>query len=49
MNPSLRDHRRGTRYMLPVIFIGGGFLPVGKSAPEMVDPYGLTAMRRATA
>ena len=31
--------------MLLVIAIWGGFLPVGKSALEMVDPYWLTAMR----
>ncbi|MDP2824357.1 MAG: DMT family transporter [Sulfuritalea sp.] len=45
MNPSRKDHRRGTLYMLLVIAIWGGFLPVGKSALEMVDPYWLTAMR----
>lgn len=45
MNPSHRDHRRGTLYMLLVIAIWGGFLPIGKSALEMVDPYWLTAMR----
>jgi drug/metabolite transporter (DMT)-like permease len=44
-----RDHRRGTLYMLLVIMIWGGFLPVGKSALEMVDPYWLTAMRFGTA
>jgi drug/metabolite transporter (DMT)-like permease len=31
--------------MLLVVVIWGGFLPVGKSALEMVDPYWLTAMR----
>ena len=45
MNPSHKDHRRGTLYMLLVIAIWGGFLPVGKSALQMVDPYWLTAMR----
>ena len=45
MNQSQRDHRRGTLYMLLVIAIWGGFLPVGKSALAMVDPYWLTAMR----
>jgi drug/metabolite transporter (DMT)-like permease len=35
--------------MLLVIAIWGGFLPVGKSALEMVDPYWLTAMRFGTA
>jgi drug/metabolite transporter (DMT)-like permease len=45
MNPSHKDHRRGTLYMLLVIAIWGGFLPVGKSALEMVDPYWLTTMR----
>ena len=45
MTPSQRDHRRGTLYMLLVIAIWGGFLPVGKSALAMVDPYWLTAMR----
>lgn len=35
--------------MLLVIAIWGGFLPVGKSALEMVDPYWLTAMRFAVA
>ena len=45
MNQSHRDHRRGTLYMLLVIAIWGGFLPVGKSALAMVDPYWLTAMR----
>jgi drug/metabolite transporter (DMT)-like permease len=49
MNPSRKDHRRGTLYMLLVIAIWGGFLPVGKSALEMVDPYWLTAMRFGTA
>lgn len=45
MNPSHKDHRRGTLYMLLVIAIWGAFLPVGKSALEMVDPYWLTALR----
>jgi len=45
MNPSRQDHRRGTLYMLLVVAIWGGFLPVGKSALEMVDAYWLTAMR----
>ena len=45
MNPSRRDHRRGSLYMLLVIAIWGGFLPAGKSALELVDPYWLTAMR----
>jgi drug/metabolite transporter (DMT)-like permease len=49
MSPSRKDHRRGTLYMLLVIAIWGGFLPVGKSALEMVDPYWLTAMRFGTA
>ena len=49
MTPAHRDHRRGTLYMLLVITIWGGFLPVGKSALEMVDPYWLTAMRFGTA
>jgi drug/metabolite transporter (DMT)-like permease len=44
-----RDHRRGTLYMLLVIAIWGGFLPVGKSALQAVDPYWLTAMRFAAA
>jgi len=45
MNPSRTDHRRGSLYMLLVIAIWGGFLPVGKSALQMVDPYWLSAMR----
>jgi len=45
MNPSRQDHRCGTLYMLVVVVIWGGFLPIGKSALEMVDPYRLTAMR----
>jgi drug/metabolite transporter (DMT)-like permease len=45
MNPSRKDHRRGSLYMLLVIAIWGGFLPVGKSALERVDPYWLTTMR----
>ena len=44
-----RDHHRGTLYMLLVVAIWGGFLPAGKSALEMVDPYWLTAMRFGTA
>jgi len=36
-------------YMLMVIAIWGAFLPVGKSALQMVDPYWLTAMRFGTA
>jgi drug/metabolite transporter (DMT)-like permease len=35
--------------MLLVIAIWGGFLPVGKSALQAVDPYWLTAMRFGTA
>ena len=46
---SRRDHRRGTLYMVLVVLIWGGFLPAGKSALEMVDPYWLTAMRFGTA
>ena len=46
---SRRDHRRGTLYMVLVVMIWGGFLPAGKSALEMVDPYWLTAMRFGTA
>ncbi len=46
---SRRDHRRGTLYMVLVVVIWGGFLPAGKSALEMVDPYWLTAMRFGTA
>lgn len=49
MTPEHRNHRRGTLYMLLVIAIWGGFLPVGKSALQMVDPYWLTAMRFGTA
>lgn len=49
MNPSHSDHRRGTIYMLLVIAIWGGFLPVGKSALQAVDPYWLTAMRFSAA
>jgi drug/metabolite transporter (DMT)-like permease len=49
MTPEHRKHRRGTFYMLLVIAIWGGFLPVGKSALQMVDPYWLTAMRFGTA
>lgn len=49
MNPSHHDHRRGTLYMLLVIAIWGAFLPVGKSALEMVDPYWLSTMRFGTA
>ena len=49
MTPAQRNHRRGTIYMLLVIAIWGGFLPVGKSALQMVDPYWLTAMRYGTA
>lgn len=49
MTRAHQDHRRGTLYMLLVIAIWGGFLPVGKSALQMVDPYWLTAMRFGTA
>jgi drug/metabolite transporter (DMT)-like permease len=49
MTPAHKDHRRGTLYMLLVVAIWGGFLPAGKSALEMVDPYWLTAMRFGTA
>jgi drug/metabolite transporter (DMT)-like permease len=49
MNPSRKDHRRGTLYMLLVVAIWGGFLPIGKSALQMVDPYWLTAMRYGAA
>lgn len=49
MTPAHKNHRRGTLYMLLVIAIWGGFLPVGKSALQMVDPYWLTAMRFGTA
>ena len=45
MTPAAADHRRGSLYMLLVIAIWGGFLPVGKSALQMVDPYWLTALR----
>ena len=45
MTPEHRNHRRGTLYMLLVVAIWGGFLPVGKSALVAVDPYWLTAMR----
>ena len=45
MTPSQRDHRRGTLYMLLVIAIWGGFLPVGKSALQVIDPYWLTLLR----
>jgi len=44
-----RDHRRGTLYMLLVVAIWGGFLPISKSALETIDPYWLTAMRFGTA
>jgi drug/metabolite transporter (DMT)-like permease len=49
MTPAHRNHRRGMLYMLMVIAIWGAFLPVGKSALQMVDPYWLTAMRFGTA
>ncbi|MCM2288034.1 MAG: DMT family transporter [Sulfuritalea sp.] len=49
MTQAHKDHRRGTLYMLLVIAIWGGFLPVGKSALQMVDPYWLTSMRYGTA
>jgi drug/metabolite transporter (DMT)-like permease len=49
MTQAHRDHRRGSLYMLLVIAIWGGFLPVGKSALAMVDPYWLTALRFGTA
>ena len=49
MTPAHRDHRRGTLYMLLVIAIWGSFLPVGKSALQVIDPYWLTAMRFGTA
>ncbi len=49
MTQAHKDHRRGTLYMLLVIAIWGGFLPVGKSALQGVDPYWLTAMRFGTA
>ena len=49
MTPAQRDHRRGTLYMLLVIAIWGGFLPVAKAALVAVDPYWLTAMRFTTA
>lgn len=40
-----RDHRRGTLYMVLLVFIWGAFLPVGKSALLGVDLYWLTALR----
>ncbi len=43
--PNAHDHRRGTIYMLLVLCFWGGFLPVGKSALAVVDPYWLTTMR----
>jgi drug/metabolite transporter (DMT)-like permease len=49
MTQAHKDHRRGTIYMLLVIAIWGGFLPVGKSALQAVDPYWLTAMRFSAA
>jgi drug/metabolite transporter (DMT)-like permease len=49
MTPAHSNHRRGMLYMLMVIAIWGAFLPVGKSALQMVDPYWLTAMRFGTA
>jgi drug/metabolite transporter (DMT)-like permease len=49
MTPAHRNHRRGMLYMLLVIAIWGAFLPVGKSALQVVDPYWLTAMRFGTA
>jgi drug/metabolite transporter (DMT)-like permease len=49
MTPTQKAHRQGTFYMLLVIAIWGGFLPVGKSALQAVDPYWLTALRFGTA
>jgi hypothetical protein len=43
MTPTQKAHRQGTLYMLLVIAIWGGFLPVGKSALQAIDPYWLTA------
>lgn len=49
MTQAQKAHRQGTLYMLLVISIWGGFLPVAKSALQAVDPYWLTLMRFATA
>lgn len=49
MSPAQKAHRQGTIYMLLVISIWGGFLPVGKSALQVIDPYWLTALRFGTA
>ena len=49
MTPSARDQRHGTLYMLAIIVIWGAFLPVGKSALAVIDPYWLTALRFGTA
>jgi drug/metabolite transporter (DMT)-like permease len=49
MTPTQKAHRQGTFYMLLVIAIWGGFLPVGKSALQAIDPYWLTALRFGTA
>lgn len=49
MTPTQKAHRQGTFYMLLVIAIWGGFLPVGKAALQSVDPYWITAMRFGTA
>lgn len=49
MTPTQKAHRQGTLYMLLVISIWGGFLPVGKSALQAIDPYWLTALRFGTA
>lgn len=49
MSVSAHAQRSGMFYMLAVIAIWGAFLPVGKSALAVVDPYWLTAMRFGTA
>jgi drug/metabolite transporter (DMT)-like permease len=49
MTPEQRAHRQGTIYMLLVIGIWGGFLPVGKSALQAIDPYWLSFLRFGTA
>lgn len=49
MTPEQRAHRQGTIFMLLVISIWGGFLPVGKSALQAIDPYWLSFLRFGTA
>lgn len=49
MTPSRHDHSRGTLYMLGVVLLWGCFLPVGKSALAVLDPYWISSLRFSAA